>query len=809
MRETEFAAELLSAMISSRPLHGSPAGQALHTLVRARSDPRGTLVRQWEEASRAEDPLPALLQLANSLARYAATDPAWQADLEIWLQHHQSPSGETHNSIGGSAHLHGPTLQTGAIHGGVHFHHTGHAASRPAQVVPRQLRSVPAHFTNRREELSTLHGIASSRQKTGAPALAVICGPGGVGKTALALRWLHEVADQYPDGQLYADLAADSSGEPVLTGAVLGGFLRAMGIPGEQIPAEADQAAGLFRSTTAGRRIAILMDNAVSAAQVRALLPSTPLSTVVVTSRWRLGGLTMDGATYLPLTPMRGKAGRELLKRTVGEQRVAAEAEAAAGLVYLCAGLPIALSIAGARLVMRPEWPIARVVRELSDEQRRLKALSVEEATVMSVFDLSYDGLPPNAARVYRLLGLHPGPDISLEAAAAAVHLPVDDTATLMEGLVDASILETGEDDRYRFHDLIRLHARQRAEAEDSSSDRSEVIHRLLEFYLSFTAAADRIITPLDWHLGPAHPPQDRPPAFATRHEALEALERELPNLMAVMRAGYEHGCDTLVWQLAEAMWSMFLHRKHFPDWMAAYQLGIDATTRCADHAARSRMHHHLGFAFHNLSRAEEALQQGFASLTAAREAGHELAQAEALGLVGMAYRSQGRFDEAIEAQQQAIALDRRAGRVRSEALGRRRLGQALCAAGRIEEAIDQLTQGRNLAASLSDNLVKAMTTVWLADALTRAGRLREAVAMAQEAWSTLAESGSSQYRAQALMVWGEAAEELQDLVTARDRLRQSRAFYLEAGVPNLDRIDHALNRVQAQLDDGFDHSPP
>ncbi|MFD8340203.1 ATP-binding protein [Streptomyces solisilvae] len=750
-----------------------------------------------------------LLRLSSSLARYAATDPAWQASLETWLQHHRSPSGETHNSIGGSAHLHGPTLQTGAIHGGVHFHHTNHAASRLAQVVPRQLRSVPAHFTNRRKELSTLHGIAGSRQKTGAPALAVICGPGGVGKTALALRWLHEVADQYPDGQLYADLAADSSGEPVLTGAVLGGFLRAMGIPGEQIPAEAGQAAGLFRSTTIGRRIAILMDNAVSAAQVRALLPSTPLSTVVVTSRWRLGGLTMDGATYLPLAPMRGKAGRELLKRTVGEQRVAAEAEAAAGLVCLCAGLPIALSIAGARLVMRPEWPIARVVRELSDEQRRLKALAVEEATVMSVFDLSYDGLPPNAARVYRLLGLHPGPDISLEAAAAAVHLPVDDTAALMEGLVDASILETGEDDRYRFHDLIRLHARQRAEAEDSSSDRSKVIHRLLEFYLSFTAAADRIVTPLDWHLGPAYPPQDSPPAFATRREALEALERELPNLMAVMRAGYEHGYDTLVWQLAEAMWSMFLHRKHFPDWMAAYQLGIDATTRCADHAARSRMHHHLGFAFHNLSRAEEALQQGFASLTAAREAGHELAQAEALGLVGMAYRSQDRFDEAIEAQQQAIALDHAAGRVRSEALGRRRLGQALSAAGRTEEAIDQLTQGRSLAASLPDNLVKAMTTVWLADALTRAGRPREAAAMAREAWSTLAESGSSQYRAQALMVWGEAAEELQDLMTARDRLRQSRAFYLEAGVPNLDRVNRALNRVQAQLDDGFDHSPP
>ncbi|MGY0055371.1 ATP-binding protein [Streptomyces sp. LZ34] len=803
-----MAKALLSAMIANTPLRSSSAGQALNDVVRARSRPPGELARQLEQAGRSEEPLPVLLQLANGLARCAAGDSTWKADLETWLQHHQPQASETNNSIDGSAHLHGPTLQAGSIHGGVHYHHTDPAASRPVQLVPRQLKPAPAHFTDRCTELRELHRIADSRPQ-GGPALAVICGPGGIGKTALALHWLHQVADRYPDGQLYADLASDPGGDPALTGLILGRFLRAMGVAGEQIPAEAEEAGSLFRSLTAHRRIAILMDNAVSAAQVRALLPSSPSSTVVVTTRWRVGGLAMDGAEFISLTPLHQQAGEELLTRTVGEHRVSAEADAVAGLVGLCAGLPIALSIAGARLVMRPEWPIARVVRELADEQRRLKALSLEEVTVLSVFDLSYDGLSSDAARAYRWLGLHPGPEFTLEAAAAVIQLPVEDTAALAEALVDASVLEASGSDRYRFHDLVRLHARQRAEAQDDSEARRDVIRRLLEFYLSFAMAAERVVTPLDWHLSPAHQPLEGPPAFATGRDALEALECELPNLMAMMRVGYERGFDALVWQLAEAMWSLFLQRKHFPDWLAAYRLAIDATIRCADHAARSRMHHHLGFALHNLGRAEEALEQGVASLTAAREAGHELAEAEALGLVGMAYRSQRRFDEAIDAQRRVVALDHAAGRVRGEALGRRRLGQALCSAGRINEAIDQFVQGRDLAESLSDHTVRAMTMVWLADALTRADRPSEAVAIAREAWSILAASGSSQYRAQVLMVWGEAAEALEDLVTARDLLRKSRDFYLEAGAPDLERVNRALDRVAAQRGEYPDQTSP
>ncbi|WP_181785140.1 NB-ARC domain-containing protein [Streptomyces phytophilus] len=802
MRETEMAAALLSAMISSTPLERSPAGQVLHRLVHTHSEPHGQLLRQWEEACRTEAPHPALLQLSNSLARHATTDAAWRTGLENWLHHHPPEPQATANRIDGSAHLHGPTIQAGSIHGNVHFHHTDPTPIPTQQLVPRQLRPSPAHFTNRTKELHDLHRIADSRKVQEGPALAVVFGPGGVGKTALALRWLHETADHYPDGQLYADLTPAPAGEPAAPNSVLGGFLRALGVAGEHIPAEAEETAALFRSLTVNSRIAILLDNAATAGQVRALLPSSSSSTVVVTTRWRLGGLSMDGADFIPVTPLQQQAGTELLTRTVGERRTAAETDAVAGLVGLCAGLPIALSIAAARLVTRPQWPIARIVQELADEQRRLKALAMEEITVLSVFDLSYDGLPPQTARAYRWLGLHPGPDLSLNAAAAALQHSLEDTTALLENLIDASILEATGPDRYHFHDLVRLHARHRAQKEDSPHTRNAVIRRLLEHYLAFAAAAAQTVTPQERHLGPDRQPTQTSPVFATSQEALKALETELPNLMAAMRTGYEHRLDTLVWQLAEALWPLFLHHKHFPDWMATYQLGIDATTRCNDSAARARMHHHLGFAFHNLNRAKEALVQGKRSLAAAREAGHDETEAEAVGLLGMAHRSLGHLDDAIDMQQQAVALEHRAGRARGEALARRRLGQALSTAGRLDEAVDQLTRGRDLAESLSDHKVKAMTMVWLADALTRSGRADKAAAVARDAWSLLAESGSSQYQAQALMVWGEAAEALKEPATAHNLLIRSRASYLDVGASNLERVNRAIERVQAQLND-------
>jgi tetratricopeptide (TPR) repeat protein len=703
--------------------------------------------------------------------------------------------GPTNTIAGGVT---GTSVQAGAIHGGVHVHHGGVAATP----VPRQLKPVPVHFTGRVAETAELTRIAAAGgDGRRGPALAVITGQGGVGKSTLAARWLHGVAGDYPDGQLYTDLAPVAGGEPAELTSVVSGFLRAFGVPSERVPPELAEAAALFRSLTADKRLAVLLDNAASAAQVRVLLPASPGSVVVVATRWRLGGLAMDGAEFLPLVPLPPDAGAELLARSVGD-RVRREPDAAAELVDLCGGLPIALSIAGARLAMRPRWPVSRVVRDLADEQRRLAALSVTgDMSVHSVFDLSYNGLPAREAQAYRRLGLHPGPSFTAGVAAAALDLPVDDAADALEALVDASLLDVNDAEVFRFHDLVRLHARACADRAESPADRTAVLTRTMRYYLRFAATADHAVNPLEPQLGPVFRElRGSAPAYPGAPAALDALEAELPNLMAVLHAGTQAGLDELVWQLCESMWSMFLRRKHFADWTAAHRLGVAAAARCADPAAESRMRQRLGLASHNLGRSDEAIGEGTAAVAAARTAGHAGTEVEALQLIGMAHRDRGRYDEALAFLRQSVDVAAAAGLPRGEVLGRRLLGQALTAADRLDEAVAELGRARELAAALGDEHVRANASVWLADALTRAGRVPEANALLEEAWATVRESGSAQHRAQLLAVRGRAAERGDDLVAARDLLRRARDLYAEIGAPHVTRVQGDLDRVEARL---------
>jgi tetratricopeptide (TPR) repeat protein len=691
----------------------------------------------------------------------------------------------------------GSVVQAGEIHGGVHVHR--HVSRR---IVPRQLRPTPAHFTGRRAELAELDRAAADARQRDGPALVVISGPGGVGKSALALRWLHGVSDRYPDGQLYVELGSDGPAGPESLTSVLGQFLRALGVAGERIPAEAGEAAALFRSVTAGKRVALLVENATSAAQVRAILPASCLCMVVATSRWRLGGLAMDGAGFVTLAPLEISTGTELLTHTLGRPRVSQEPEAVARLVQLCEGLPIALVIVGARLAGRPRWPVARVVRDLDDEQSRLRTLSLaQDISVQGVFDVSYRGLSASTARAYRWLGLHPGRDFRTEAAAAALRTSPEDAADLLETLIDANLLN-GDENRYSFHDLVRLHAFRCAEHEDSADTRDTVVRRVVEYYLRASAAADRVIIPLEWRLGPVfqQDPDAGCPTYDTGESALDGMEVELPNLMATLRLAVKTGLDELVWQLCEAMYSVFLYRKHFPDWLAAYQLGIGAADRCGNQGARSRMHHHRGVALHNLGRSDDALAEGAAALEAARAAGVREAESEAMDLIGMANRSRGRYEEAIDVLRQAVDLDRQAGLRRNEALSRRLLGQALSAAGRIDEAIAELVEARRQAAALPDVQVEANIMVRLAEALTQAGRAADAVGIVRDAWAVLGELGSPQYRAQVLAVWGAAAARLGNLADARAYLVEARDLYLEIGAPHANRVQGVLETVERRI---------
>ncbi|RJQ82561.1 hypothetical protein D5S17_01955 [Pseudonocardiaceae bacterium YIM PH 21723] len=341
--------------------------------------------------------------------------------------------------------------------------------------VPRQLPPPAAHFTGRADVLATLDEIATGSGDR--PPMAVLQGPGGIGKSTAAVHWLNRRATRFPDGQLYVDLRAESGFEPVPSTVVLGRLLRGLGVPGDQVPADLAEATTMYRSVTARKRLAILADDAFSAAQVVGLVPASPDSMVLATSRWRLGRLATYGAGFIELPVLPVTDGADLLAGTVGDGRPGREPAAVAELAGLCGGLPLALSIAGARLVSRPRWSIARMVRELADDRTRLAALDIG-----AVFDLSYRCLPPATAHAYRRLGEYPGPEISPGLAAAVLRLPGNEATAVLDHLVDAGLLAERGADRYGFHELIRLHARGCAEREEPEAERQAVRRRILGY---------------------------------------------------------------------------------------------------------------------------------------------------------------------------------------------------------------------------------------------------------------------------------------------------------------------------------------
>jgi tetratricopeptide (TPR) repeat protein len=629
-----------------------------------------------------------------------------------------------------------------------------------------------------------------------------------VGKTALALRWLHDVEDRFPDGQLFADLGAFNPDGPVSPSEVLGRFLRALGIPAEAVPvlrdkrAELAEQAALYRSVTARLSVAVLLDNAESVAQVRPLLPASQSSVAVVTSRWRLGGLVRDGGCLVSLAPLEPSAAVELLTRSVGEERVAGEREPADRLAELCGHLPLAVSVAGARLAARPHRSITRAVQDLADQRSRLSKLSVEgDVSVAAIFDLSYRELPAPVARSYRLLGLHPGPDFGHGVTAAAVGVGLEEADGLLDVLVDASLLIDIGEDRYRFHDLLRLHAQQWADAEEDAGERDDAVRRMIEWYLRATIAADRMVIPLAWRLGPGYQQEQGPPhADRSSSQVLDWMESVLPNLMAAMRTAASHGWDELTWQLCEAMWSLFFYRRPMPEWISATTLAVESTHRAGDRAAESQMRRLLGSALQLAGRHADAESEAAAAVAAAREAGHDLLEESALQLAGTALRSQGKHDQAVAVHRTSLELSRRIADPRRLAMALRRLGQSLCDTDLLDEAITHLREGCTLAAALPDARIEAMTATALATALTKSGCPAEAIGLLESSLQVMRESGSDDYQADVLTALGYTVEQLGDLTAAHDYFRQAVALHGGRGGPQEQAARDRLAAVQRRL---------
>ncbi|WP_346041746.1 hypothetical protein [Actinomadura chokoriensis] len=674
-----------------------------------------------------------------------------------------------------AADVSGSVVQAGIVHGGIHLRTAAPGTGYPA--VPAQLPASRPYFTDRVREMGVLGRLSDAVRDGGTPGIMVISGVGGVGKTSVALAWLHAVADGFADGQLYADLRGFSAGAPAPPSESLGRFLRALGVAPEAVPADVDEQAALYRSVTAGKQLIIMLDDAASAAQVRPLLPGRGPSMVAVTSRRRLPGLAVDGASFLPLDPLDEDGAVELLDRMLGSGRTGAEPQAVRSLATLCGRLPLALCTSAARLATRGHWRIERLVGELADERNRLAVLGEEDLSVQAVFDVTYRDLPPSAARLYRLLSVHPNGRFAAPAVAA---LAGGDPARDLDVLIDANLVDAAPDGTYRFHDLAHLHARTVAEPD---TERSSAFRRLLDHYLRMAVAADRVIIPDRWHLGREY---DRPPAasFPGTVEAIGWLEGMLPTLRDMVAEAHKRGLHRETWELCEALWGVVVFRKHYAVWIETHVTGLASATALDDPLARARMLEALASARLNLGEFTEAARLSLEALALEQAAGHTDGEAAALERLGVAQLAQDQLGEAIETFTRALDVSRRASvdPARGVAMMTRRLGETLLRDDRPAEAVEHLHAARDFFAGRGDDYNLARTLTALAGALIDTGRDADASDALDTARDAAARVDARHSLATVHVARARLAGRRDDASAEREHLEQAAAIYEELG---------------------------
>ncbi len=674
---------------------------------------------------------------------------------------------------------------------------------RPAVHAPHQLPRDVADFTGREAELIRLRAIVGERAgRAGAPVIiSAIAGMAGVGKTTLAVHLAHELAPRFPDFQLYVNLHGYDSLQRLTPSQALDRFLRALGVAGEALPTEVEEQASMYRALLIGKRAVVVLDNAFSADQVRPLLPGSPTCAVLVTSRGSLGGLVArEGAHLLRLDVLPRREALELLSVTVGQDRVLAEPQAAARLVGLCGCLPLAVRIAGARLATRPEMGIADLARRLASKQQRLQELEVDDVGIRASFALSLEGLDAPVARMFRHLGLVPGPDFAPGVAAALSDATPRGVERALETLVDAHLLEVSRTSgRFRFHDLLRLYSSERVQAEETGDDRDAALRRMFTWYLKTADGAARALAP-GRRLLPREQADDDPAAsFATRAEALAWFDVERPCLVAAIHYAAGHGFHAVTWQLADALYYFFDLRKHWADWLAVDEVGLAAARQTGNRQAEVWMLCDLGSAYCDLRRFDEAIDCHQQSLVICHEAGYLQGQGRTLNHLGVVYRVLNRFDEAIECHQRALKINREVGDRWREAHALNRTGEALYYLGRFDEAVQYLERAVAIHREVGDRQGEGWALQHLADVHRDCRRLEEAIDSYHHALAIRRETGFRYGEGITLDALALTLQRAQRPDAAQACWRQALAILAELGAPEADDIRGRLDRPGRQ----------
>lgn len=666
-------------------------------------------------------------------------------------------------------------------------------------VRPAQLPAKLAVFTGRDRELARIDALLEGSTDTAAsppPTLTItaIDGMAGIGKTALAVHWARRVAHRFPDGQLYADLRGfDPAGAALDPSEVLRAFLHGLGVAPQDVPAGLDAQSALYRSLLADKRLLVLLDNARDSSQVCPLLPGSPGALVIVTSRNRLPGLAAGhGVHPVTLGLLSGAEAREVLIRRIGPDRVAAEPEVVESLIELCGRLPLTLAVVAARAAAHPDFPLASIAAELRESHGSLDAFAQDDVDARSVFSWSYLALDPAAARMFRLLALHPGPDISRHAAASLAGLRPREARTTLNTLTAAHLLTEQTPGRYVFHDLVRAYARERLEAEEPMELRRTALGQLLDHALRTTQSAALLlfrhrlerVTPPEPH--PHTPSAIAPEPLSGQEQAADWLGTELPALRGLVQRAADEGFPVHAWQLAIAL-ELFLDRRGLREEQIAVQrTGLAAAEGRSDPLGRAHAHRTFGFALHRMGRNDEAVTHLLRALALFTSLRHREGQARTHRSLAFLANTRMRHQEALSRYAEALehyrATDNRSG----QASVLNEIGWTHILRGHHHEALTQCSTAVALHQDVGDPNGEAAAWDSLGYAHHHLGQYAEAVACYRHALGIYREISDHAMAADTLGHIGDSLHAQGDRRAALDSWEQALAILSQWGHPDV-----------------------
>ncbi|WP_337822442.1 AfsR/SARP family transcriptional regulator [Amycolatopsis sp. A1MSW2902] len=662
-----------------------------------------------------------------------------------------------------------------------------------AAPVPQQLPSPPPRFAGREDELRHLDTLAEPHATV---PITVLHGGGGMGKTALALHWAHRQATAFPDGRLYVDLRGFSpDGDPTAPDVALRGFLHALGVTGSAIPAEPDAQTALYRTLLAGKRVLVVLDNARDPSQITPLLPGEPSCAVVVTSRNRMTSLTTThGATPLAVRPLPAAHARSVLIDRLGPDYLDADPDAAEQLVTRCAGSPLALGILAARAAEHPDFPLAALAAELTD----VSALDDGDASVAAVLSWSLRALPPQHAEVFELLGLAPGPDISVRAAANLTGLSPNATAAILLALERVSLVEQDAPGRYRMHDLVRLFARTHTSL--SAEARTAALVRVIGYYTGTALAGNRVLHPhgvLPPGIDTGHDhPYPHPPA--STGEALDWFDADHDCLLDAQRVASAHGWHEPAWQIALALTAYHYRRGFLHEDLAVWPIAVQAADALGTSETRVLAHRRYGLACARGARHDDALAHLAEALDLADRGEDQRVRAIIEHDLAQTWELHGDQRAALEHAQRSLELFRPLGNPVWEAQAQNGVGWYLTLLGQHEQARPHCERALQLYRTANHPAVADVLDS-LAHIAHHTGRHIDAIEHYREALALYRESGNTYLEADTLEHLGHTHRAMGDSAEARSVWQLALDLFRAQGrFAEVNGVETALARLDA-----------